>query len=211
MGKRPRTLELAGHVIVSPPFPSRPLPPRRFPEWYRARWQVELVLKRFKSLGRLGQGSKRDAEKRQGVAPRQAPAGAAGREAAHPRGGRSPWGCRLEKAPTSSPRRGFGFMLDQLARVVEPPPAGVGGQAVERHLEVPGRADAQATAPGSRGISHDAKANRLTLVDCPPPSATRQRPQSPSRQLLGQPRCGDASVRSTLPRGDARPLREKEP
>ena len=57
---RPETLRFARYVILFSTFP-----PERFPavavlEWYRLRWQVELVFKRFKSLAQLGHLPKYD-------------------------------------------------------------------------------------------------------------------------------------------------------
>lgn len=50
----PETLEFARHVIVFTTVPETVLSAAEVLEWYRARWQVELVFKRFKSLARLG-------------------------------------------------------------------------------------------------------------------------------------------------------------
>lgn len=51
---RPQTLEFAQYVIVFTTFPERTFPASAVLEWYRLRWQVELVFKRFKSLAQLG-------------------------------------------------------------------------------------------------------------------------------------------------------------
>jgi len=47
-------------VIVFTTFPEEAFPPAAILEWYRLRWQVELVFKRFKSLAQLGHLPKQD-------------------------------------------------------------------------------------------------------------------------------------------------------
>lgn len=49
-----RTWAVAKYVIVFITFPAADFPAARGLEWYRPRWQVELIYKRFKSLARLG-------------------------------------------------------------------------------------------------------------------------------------------------------------
>ena len=51
---KPATLEFARFVIVFTTFPAQDFPGADALEWYRLRWQVELVFKRFKSLAQLG-------------------------------------------------------------------------------------------------------------------------------------------------------------
>ena len=51
---QPQTWEFAKYVIVFTTFPAAEFPAERVLEWYRLRWQVELVFKRFKSLAQLG-------------------------------------------------------------------------------------------------------------------------------------------------------------
>ena len=51
---QPQTWEFAKYVIVFTTFPPAEFSAERVLEWYRLRWQVELVFKRFKSLARLG-------------------------------------------------------------------------------------------------------------------------------------------------------------
>jgi hypothetical protein len=50
----PQTLEFARYVIVFTTFPAADFSSAEVLEWYRLRWQVELVFKRFKSLAELG-------------------------------------------------------------------------------------------------------------------------------------------------------------
>ncbi len=59
---QPQTLEFAKYVIVFTTFPAAEFPDVDVLEWYRTRWQVELVFKRFKSLAQLGHLPKRDDE-----------------------------------------------------------------------------------------------------------------------------------------------------
>lgn len=51
---RPETLFLAQYVIVLTTFPAEKFSPAEVLEWYRIRWQVELVFKRFKQIAQLG-------------------------------------------------------------------------------------------------------------------------------------------------------------
>ena len=57
---RPATLAYADFVIVFTTFCEDSFSAREVLEWYRLRWQVELVFKRLKSLARLGHLPKRD-------------------------------------------------------------------------------------------------------------------------------------------------------
>ena len=47
---QPQTLESAKYVIVFTTFPEAEFSAADALQWYRTRWQVELVFKRFKSL-----------------------------------------------------------------------------------------------------------------------------------------------------------------
>ncbi len=57
---QPETLEYAKYVIVFTTFPAAEVSAADVLEWYRTRWQVELVFKRFKSLAELGHLPKHD-------------------------------------------------------------------------------------------------------------------------------------------------------
>ena len=59
---RPETLEYAKYIIVFTTFPESDFQPEAVLEWYRVRWQVELVFKRFKSIAKLGHLPKHDDE-----------------------------------------------------------------------------------------------------------------------------------------------------
>ena len=57
---RAETLFLAEYVIVATTFPEADFAPQDVLEWYRIRWQVELVFKRFKQIAELGHLPKHD-------------------------------------------------------------------------------------------------------------------------------------------------------
>ena len=59
---QPQTLEFARYVMLFTTFPATEFACAEVLEWYRIRWQVELVFKRFKSLAQLGHLPKHDAE-----------------------------------------------------------------------------------------------------------------------------------------------------
>jgi hypothetical protein len=51
---KPETLEYAAYVLVFTTLPSQQFSCSEVLEWYRVRWQIELVFKRLKSLAQLG-------------------------------------------------------------------------------------------------------------------------------------------------------------
>ena len=51
---RPETLQYAEYVIVFTTFPEDRFSAVKILNWYRCRWQIELVFKRFKSIAQLG-------------------------------------------------------------------------------------------------------------------------------------------------------------
>ncbi len=57
---RPETPEFAKYVVVFTTFPAEQFSTVDVLEWYRMRWQVELVFQRFKSLAELGHLPKGD-------------------------------------------------------------------------------------------------------------------------------------------------------
>lgn len=59
---KPSTLEYAKYVILFTTFPESDFTVQEVLQWYRIRWQVELVFKRFKSLAQLGHLPKYDNE-----------------------------------------------------------------------------------------------------------------------------------------------------
>jgi len=59
---KPETFEFAKYVIVFSTFPSDEFSDFEVLDWYRTRWQVELVFKRFKSIANLGHLPKQNDE-----------------------------------------------------------------------------------------------------------------------------------------------------
>ena len=57
---RPATLQYAKYVIVFTTFPALEFSPAQVLDWYRTRWQVELVFKHFQSIAQLGHLPKHD-------------------------------------------------------------------------------------------------------------------------------------------------------
>ena len=57
---REQTLEYAKYVIIFTTLPKQALATPDVLEWYRVRWQIELIFKRFKSLAKLGHLPKYD-------------------------------------------------------------------------------------------------------------------------------------------------------
>ena len=57
-----QTLEFAKYIILFSTFPLQEFSHECILEWYRARWQVELVFKRFKSIAQFGHLPKYDEE-----------------------------------------------------------------------------------------------------------------------------------------------------
>ena len=51
---QPETLEYAKYIILFTNYPDETFSDFEILEWYRVRWQVELVFKRFKSIAGLG-------------------------------------------------------------------------------------------------------------------------------------------------------------
>jgi hypothetical protein len=59
---QPQTLVYAQYVTVLTTFPEKEFSAPLVLEWYRFRWQIELVFKRFKQIAQLGHLPKQDAE-----------------------------------------------------------------------------------------------------------------------------------------------------
>lgn len=62
---QPETLIYAEYVMVLSTFPEKEFPAALVLEWYRFRWQIELVFKRFKQIAQLGHLPKQDEESSQ--------------------------------------------------------------------------------------------------------------------------------------------------
>lgn len=59
---QPETLVYAQYVMVLTTFPEKDFPAALVLEWYRFRWQIELIFKRFKQIAQLGHLPKQDEE-----------------------------------------------------------------------------------------------------------------------------------------------------
>jgi hypothetical protein len=57
---QPQTLIYAEYVMVLTTFPQQEFPAAVILQWYRFRWQIELVFKRFKQIAQLGHLPKQD-------------------------------------------------------------------------------------------------------------------------------------------------------
>ena len=102
-GKRlpPQTLEFAKYVILFTTFPAEEFPAEAVLEWYRTRWQVELVCKRFQSLAQLGHLPKHtDESAKAWLYGKLLVALLVEKLLAHARS-ISPWGCHVEAAATA--------------------------------------------------------------------------------------------------------------
>lgn len=62
MQLQPRTLRYAEYVMIITTFDEATYPANVALEWYRLRWQIELVFKRFKQIAKLGHLPKKDEE-----------------------------------------------------------------------------------------------------------------------------------------------------
>ena len=112
------TLRFAEYGIVFTTFPEPRFSAADVLEWYRLRWQVELVFKRFKSLAQLGHLPKYDDDdSAKAWLDGESVRGAAGGEAAPPRPRDFPLG--LRRAGRGAPRsawRDFKFVLNHRSR-----------------------------------------------------------------------------------------------
>lgn len=98
---KPETLEYAKYIILFTTFPENEFSPSDVLEWYRIRWQVELVFKRFKSLAQLGHLPKYDDESAKAwLYGKLFIALIVEKLIAHA-GSISPWGCLLEEHETA--------------------------------------------------------------------------------------------------------------
>ena len=117
---QPQTWEYVKYVMVFTTFSPRRLTAVEILQWYRVRWQVELVFKRLKSLAQLGHLPKSDAQ--------SARAWLYGKlfvvlltEQLMRRGPRfPPQPLRVDLHARRSPWREFAFALPQLQQAVDP-------------------------------------------------------------------------------------------
>ena len=95
---QPQTLEFARHVIVFTTFPEARFTAAEVLEWYRVRWQVELVFKRFKSLAQLGHLPKHGDESARAWLHGKLLVALLVEKLIRHASAVSPWGCDLEAA-----------------------------------------------------------------------------------------------------------------
>jgi hypothetical protein len=88
-------LEFAAYVIVFTTLPEESFAPGEVLEWYRLRWQIELVFKKLKSLMQLGQLPKHDAASARAWLYGKLLVSLLGRELMKLGRDISPWGYRL--------------------------------------------------------------------------------------------------------------------
>lgn len=100
---RPETLIYAQYVMVLTTFPEENFPARVILEWYRFRWQIELVFKRFKQIAQLGHLPKHNDESAQAWLYGKLFVALLTEKVIRQANDFSPWGYPLsEQAPTES-------------------------------------------------------------------------------------------------------------
>ena len=100
-GKRlqPDTLEYAKCIILFTTFPESRFEAAAVLDWYRIRWQVELVFKRFKSLAKLGHLPKHDDASAKAWLYGKLFTALLVEKLIRHAGAVSPWGCELRQTP----------------------------------------------------------------------------------------------------------------
>ncbi len=100
---RPETLRHAQYVMVFTTFPEASFPPVSVMQWYRLRWQIELVFKRFKSLAQLGHLPKRDEESSKAWLYGKLLVALLAEKLRSQARAFSPWGCLSVREPDAEP------------------------------------------------------------------------------------------------------------
>ena len=118
---QPATLRFAEYVIVFTTFPEPPFSAADVLEWYRLRWQVELVFKRFKSLAQLGHVPKYDDDSAKAWLYGKLFVALLVEKLIHHARAISPWGYDVPAPRPPSAWRDFKFVLNQVTRAIEPP------------------------------------------------------------------------------------------
>ena len=98
---RSETLEYAKYIIIFTTYPEQDFSAVEVLEWYRIRWQVELVFKRLKSLAELGHLPKYDDESAKAWLYGKLLVGLLIEKLVGHATAISPWGYFLEKPPTA--------------------------------------------------------------------------------------------------------------
>ena len=99
---RPATLEFARHVILFTTFPEATFDVHSVLDWYRVRWQVELVFKRFKSLAQLGHLPKHEDDSARAWLHGKLLVALLVEKLVRHAGSVSPWGGAVESPPAQS-------------------------------------------------------------------------------------------------------------
>ena len=100
---QPETLFYAQYVMVLTTFPEQAFPAELILEWYRFRWQIELVFKRFKQIAQLGHLPKYDEESAKAWLYGKLFVALLTEKLIRHASAISPWGYRLEVATLSQP------------------------------------------------------------------------------------------------------------
>lgn len=100
---QPETLEFAKYVIIFTTFPPEEFADVDILSWYRSRWQVELVFKRFKSIAGLGHLPKRGGDSSKAWLYGKLFVALLVNKLIEHASSISPWGYELEEQPTAEP------------------------------------------------------------------------------------------------------------
>jgi Transposase DDE domain len=100
---KPETLFYAQYVMVLTTFPGQNFPAELILEWYRFRWQIELVFKRFKQIAKLGHLPKYDEQSAKAWLYGKLFVALLTEKLIHYACAVSPWGYLLEVATLSEP------------------------------------------------------------------------------------------------------------
>lgn len=103
VGLHPEALEAAKYVAVFTTFPETRFSAAEVLEWYRVRWQIELVFKRFKSIAQLGHLPKHDEESSKAWLYGKLFLALATERVIHLASDFSPWGYPLTRASSAQP------------------------------------------------------------------------------------------------------------
>jgi hypothetical protein len=95
---KPETLEYASYVMVFTTLASEQFSSDEVLEWYRVRWQIELVFKRMKSLAKVGHLPKHDAQSARAWLYGKLLVALLGQKLMRLGRNISPWGYRLEES-----------------------------------------------------------------------------------------------------------------
>jgi transposase len=98
---KPETLEYAKYIIVFSNYPEELFSDFDLLEWYRSRWQVELVFKRFKSIAELGHLPKHSDESSKAWLYGKLFVSLLTEKLIRHASSVSPWGYNLEEQPTA--------------------------------------------------------------------------------------------------------------